>query len=183
MLYSPLMSKKSLTASRLRELLDYDPVTGVFRWKPQKDKPRKWNSRWSGKIAGWAATTGYWMVSIDRRDYIASRLAWLHMTGEWPLLFLDHKDGNRTNNRIENLRPATKAENAQNLKVFKNNTSGFHGVHRSGRRTMPWKSEICTNGRRIHLGRFKTPEEAHAAYLSAKQKHHRFQPTPRDLAS
>lgn len=168
------LDRKAVTGERLRELLHYDPETGVFTWRVGGRRARL------GEAAGCVETCGYLRITIDGRQYYAHRLAWLYVTGAWPADQLDHRDGDRTNNRFDNLREATHAENGQNRTTQKNNTSGFAGVHwHLGDRR--WHARIRVGGRRVHLGSFDTPEEAHAAYIEAKARLHDFQPVPRTL--
>lgn len=95
------MSNNHLTAERLRELLDYDPETGYFRWR------RDVGARaWKGQLAGTMARDGYEYIGIDRRRYPAHRLAWLYVHGEWPRGLLRHLNWLRSDNRLENLREA-----------------------------------------------------------------------------
>lgn len=148
-----------LTQERLRDLLDYDPATGVFRWKRRR---RQFES---GSIAGTILSDGYREIMIDCRHYKAHRLAWFYVHGEWPNGDLDHKDTHRDHNWIDNLRPATDSQNHANQRRNSNNTSGFKGVSfesRSGK----WRAAISADRRVIKLGRFSTPEEAHAAYMA-----------------
>jgi hypothetical protein len=102
------------------------------------------------------------MVEIDDREYRVHRLAWAHVYGKWPDGHLDHADLDRSNNALDNLRPATRAQNNANRPLPRNNTSGFKGVHfdKGSRR---W---IAVCGRR-HVGSFATKEEAYAAYVEA----------------
>lgn len=158
-----------LTFERLREVLDYDPLTGVFSWRVRlSDKTRL------GAIAGTTKDKGYVQVRIDGVKYLAHRLAWLYVTGKWPEDVIDHVDRNPSNNRLVNLRPATRRENHQNLNMRKANTSGFTGVSRCDRNPAKWRAVITDYGKQHYLGRFDTPEEAHAAYLAAKARLHRF---------
>jgi HNH endonuclease len=163
------MSKKAkLTADRLRQLLSYDPETGIFRWRVQP------NSRVPvGAVAGCVESSGYRRIRIDGRLYLAHRLAWLYVHGECPAGEIDHINGVKDDNRIVNLRPATDAQNRWNIDRHKNNKSGFKGVARDSRRlARPWKAGITVNGRRIRLGQFRTAEEASAAYEAAAREHH-----------
>jgi hypothetical protein len=154
-----------LTASRLREVLNYDPDTGVFTRLVAS------GSRGiAGNPAGWRNTHGHTRISVDGRDYYAHRLAWLWMTREWPPEQIDHINGDPTDNRWKNLRPATPSQNLGNSRHRRNNTSGFKGVYWH-RPTGEWRARIMINRRNIHLGLFDTPEAAHAAYLTAAQKH------------
>jgi len=151
-----------LTAERLRELLDYDPETGVFTRRVR---------RTSGGT-GWPDKVGYLYLMVDGKTYAAHRLAWLFMTGEWPTGELDHLDGNKACNAFANLREATRQTNMQNeVRARKSNKSGLMGVHFRKDRGK-WVSAIRINGRARRLGQFDSPEEAHAAYVEAKRIHH-----------
>lgn len=163
---------KELTAERLREVLHYDPETGVFT------RVGRSCNRWadSGRAVGCADGKGYLQVMIDRRSYKLARLAFLYMTGGMPDRAVDHINGAVSDNRWGNLRQVTVAENGQNRKLGRNNSSGFLGVHRSG---PAWVARISVNGRRVYLGRFTTAEDAYGEYLSAKRGLHRTQPVPR----
>ena len=155
---------RELTAERLRELLHYDPETGVFT-RLVRSGPAK-----VGDVAGTADTHGYIQISVDGALYLAHRLAFLWMTGEWPPHQVDHINGVRADNRFANLRPATNAENMQNVRrPYSSNRIGLLGVCRHGNR---FRATIKVDGRCIHLGTFDAPEQAHAAYLAAKRKLH-----------
>lgn len=147
-----------LTAERLREVAEYDPDTGLFRWT----KPRKKIT--VGSIAGTLSKRGYIDICIDVRVYKAHRLAWLYTYGEWPAALIDHINGDKTDNRLANLRPATKSENGANrTKHESRNTSGYRGVHWD-KRSQRWVACIKQNGVGIHIGSFRTPAEASAAH-------------------
>lgn len=155
-----------ISAARLRQVLDYNQDSGEFtrrissgrRWKP-------------GQRAGGAHKhRGYWTIGIDGTNYAAHRLAWLHVTGRWPKLDLDHIDGNLVNNRFANLREVTEIINAQNQRrAHKGSKSGLLGVYPTGSR---WKASICVDKVPHYLGTFESREEAFAAYLDAKRKLH-----------
>ena len=113
---------------------------------------------------------GYICIRVDNVLYTAHRLAWLYAYGRWPTHQLDHINKDRADNRLCNLREATNAENAQNRKR-RDNKTGYTGVNRENNK---WKAEIKLNYKTIRLGLFDTPEEAHAAYLSAKHGLHPF---------
>ena len=159
----------SLTQERLKELLAYDRKTGVFTWKVRR------LACTVGKVAG-SEKGSYRRIGIDNGMYYAHRLAWLYVYGAWPAATIDHRDGDRSNNKIKNLREATSAQNSQNRLQHKNNSSGFTGVVRSRNE---WQAQIMVGGKAQFLGRFKTPEDAHQAYLAAKTKLHTFSPNTR----
>lgn len=161
------MAKTNLTAHRLKELLDYDPATGRFTWN-NVGPPR--NAK-KGDPAGGLGSKGHWCIKLDDRTYKAHRLAWLFMTGEWPQQQLDHMNGIPADNRFENLRECSTAENCQNQGKRKNNTSGFHGVHWHKLRRK-WVASISVGMKRIQLGCFHDPAEAGAAYVKAKLELH-----------
>jgi hypothetical protein len=97
-----------LTAERLRELLDYDPETGRFIWR--KDHPTAKHIK-AGSVAGTKNGRGYWVIGVAGAKYVAHRLAWLYVTGEWPAHLVDHENGDRLDNRFANLREATDSQN------------------------------------------------------------------------
>ena len=168
------MKRGEMTALQLRELLSYSPETGVFR----RIIPTGKNTH-AGEIAGCLhKPTGYWEIRACGHKYKAHVLAWLYIYGVYPDAFLDHINGDRADNRIENLRQATKAENAQNYKTRKDNTSGATGViwHK---RTGKWAAAISINKRLTHLGLFENFEEAKLVRDCAKRVFHTFQPEQR----
>lgn len=156
-----------VTAELVRRLFHYDRDTGVFT-RAVKTSPRV-NV---GDRAGWVDKDGYRVISIYGKTYRAARLAWLHVTGAWPVGEVDHRDTDKSHDWFENLRDVTTDVNRQNdIKPQRNNKAGLLGVRRvrSGR----WNSQIRINGRVCNLGTFDSPEQAHAAYVSAKRKHHK----------
>lgn len=164
------MSADVLTAGRVRELFDYNPDTGVFVWKVRPGQRVH-----VGDVAGSANRDGYRYVSIGDRLYMEHRLAWLHVHGVWPANQIDHRDLDRSNNRIANLREATNAQNKQNQRnAYRNNlSSGVLGV---SRRSGGWMARIRLNGHSHCLGTFPTIEQARDAYLEAKRELHPFAP-------
>ena len=146
-----------LTAERLRELLHYDPETGVFTNRISRRRVR------AGDVAGGLDGKGYVLIGIDKVKYRAHHLAWLYVHGEWPPDEMDHKDLVRHHNWITNLRLATQAQNNANRRKYRNNKSGFKGVYSSQGR---WRAMIRIDRRGRHIGCFDTPEEAHAAYVA-----------------
>lgn len=151
-----------LDQETLKRLLDYDPETGVFTR--------------AGKTAGRLNTSGYRQIAVQGRRYVASRLAWLWMMGAWPENQVDHRDGNQDNNRWDNLRAATHAENQQNRARYKNNTHGVTGVHYR-KDSKRW---AVTVGRK-HIGYAATLEEAAAMRAVAKAAMHTFNPGERHV--
>lgn len=170
MLDKGLTLKPELTAARLRELLHYDPETGLFKRR---------HGRRAGAIAGSRNPShGYIIVRVDGREYRAHRLAWLYVNGCWPVEQVDHRDGDRQNNAFSNLRECNNAENSQNRRRRSDNASGFVGVTWD-RQVCRWRSQIKKAGRNVCLGFFDDPARAHSAYLHAKASLHEFQRTPR----
>jgi len=158
----------SFPIEKMKKLLAYDPNTGIFTWLSNRRGQVK-----AGMVAGSVSmSVGYIYVGLPgRRRFAAHRLAWAYMHGEWPLDEIDHINGCRTDNRIENLRCATPAENRQNLRsAKKNNKLGVLGVRKNGKR---FSALIKVNYRSVYLGTFDTPEIAHEAYLAAKRDMHK----------
>lgn len=148
-------------AGLVRNLLDYDPTTGVFRWKT----PALRSNMKIGDVAGRDDPCGYRSIKICGVHFKSHRLAWLLMTGEQPPVHIDHVNGNRADNRWSNLRRATQSENGGNSKVHSAKNS-FKGVSRvGGSRT--WVARITCQGKAKYLGSFDTPEQAHGAYKKA----------------
>lgn len=167
--------ERKLSKELLRERLDYDPLTGIFTWKPRANYPRNWNTKYAGKTAGSLSGKGYILIKLTidgkRGTFLASRLAFIYMEDRCPPM-VDHKDRNRQNDRWENLRGATRSQNAHNSRMQSNNKSGFKGVDFVKGRDK-WRAMICFNRRPKCLGYFSSPEEAHAAYCAAADKYHR----------
>lgn len=165
------MAESNLTAARLRELLNYDPSTGLFTWRVS----RQGSGAKPGKLAGAKGKNGYVYIGVDQRRMLAHRLAVLYVTGSLPAGLVDHIDGVKVNNRWANLRSADKSINGQNMrKPHSGNSSGLLGVSRSKvNDANPWLAQIKPPGCGTkNLGYFSTPEEAHEAYLAAKRLLH-----------
>jgi hypothetical protein len=154
------MTAQILTQARLRELLHYDPGTGVFTSQTKRGRFR------AGTVMGTLNRSGRIHLHIDNKKYFAHRLAWLYTTGNWPLHEIDHINGVPTDNRISNLREATAKQNGENRGKQRNNTSGYKGVTWS-KKSQKWQAQICHNGTRKQLGVFVDPKAAHKAYLVA----------------
>ena len=157
------------TQRRIKELLNYDSVSGVFVWIKKSTK----NSRSVvGNVSGSIHKHGYRVISIDGNQYQASRLAWVYVYGDGLSLFIDHINGIRSDNRISNLRVATQQQNNQNTKKPRSdNSTGFLGVSTSRGKFM---AQIWINGHNKFLGYFDKAEEAHDAYITAKRINHEF---------
>lgn len=152
-----------LTQDLLNELFEYRD--GVLYWKIAKAKKIK-----VGDVAGNLHKTGYLTTMVNSKRYLNHRLIFLMHHGYLPQC-LDHIDGNKINNRIENLRPATIGENSRNSKIPKNNTSGFKGVSWHSR-DKKWQAQLMINKKSKHLGIFKTIEEATEAVKKAREELH-----------
>jgi hypothetical protein len=158
-----MSDKSTLTAERLRHLLDYNLKSGVFTWRIAPSPQVK-----PGDIAGTPNEKGYIRIKIDGTRYRAHRLAFLHKEGHWPKGQVDHINGERGDNRWDNLRLATPSQNQWNKGPQRNNTSGFPGVHQH-KRTGKYIARLKYKGRPIHLGSFTTAREASKAReLTAK---------------
>lgn len=166
-----------LTFDEASKLLAYDPKTGVLTWKVARG--RFGNAIKAGSVAGTVGGHGYFQVRVHGKRYYAHRLAWLMYTGSWPSKHLDHINGQKTDNRIENLRECSDAQNQQNRGKQANNTSGVQGVcwHKQAKK---WHARIEVDGKRINLGLFDTVDEAAQARAAAKAQYHKFQPIDRD---
>lgn len=163
-----MMQYTSLTQVELKQVLRYDPKTGLFVWIA----PRK--SIQVGDIAG-DRSGRYVRIKLNQRQYPAHCLAWLYVTGKWPSSDLDHKDTNGQNNCWNNLRLATPMQNAANRKPSKyNKYTMLKGVtfQKQGNRKKRWLASIKIAGRSRHIGYFTTAEEAHAAYVRRAKKVH-----------
>lgn len=168
------MAEIDLKFEDVDRLLAYDPATGVLRWKVSNNNRIK-----VGSVAGSVNGQGYIEVKVLSKQYQAHRLAWLLSTGDWPSQHLDHKNGQRDDNRIGNLRECRRAENMQNMCKYSNNTSGVLGVG-FDKTNGKWRARIMVNGKNVHIGYFETLEEASAARAAAKQKYHTFNPVDRE---
>jgi hypothetical protein len=159
------MAKANLTSQRLRELLTYDPETGIFT-----NKVKRGNRGIQGAVTGSLRSNGYIAIAVEATVYYSHRLAWLYMTGDWPKFDIDHKDGNKTNNRFENLRDVTTTVNTQNRRKAKSDSStGVIGVTKHRDKFTAW---IAVNKKKIYLGVFDILKEGSRAYLEHKRKYH-----------
>lgn len=152
-------TSSKITVERIRHLFDYDSETGAF----------------SHRIGNRVTPIGFVITGlgmyVDGEHHKTSRFIWLHYYGEWPPQdqWVDHKDGIKSNNRIDNLRLATPTQNQQNKAGY---GSYAKGVTWRNRKEKPFQAKIRVNGDRIHLGSFATEEEAAEAYRQAAKEHH-----------
>jgi hypothetical protein len=154
-----------LTAERLREVIRYDPESGLIYPLQQPNRPKRNDL---GRSVGRMSVHGYVRHKIEGKDRWVHRLAWLYMTGEWPAAEVDHVNGVRHDNRWGNLRAATKAENAKNNRG-KSVNGYLKGTYPHYRK---WSAALRVNGKRLLLGYFATEIEAHNAYMEAARKHY-----------
>lgn len=144
-----------ITQEELKKLMRYDPDTGNLVWIVRRSRTAV------GTIAGTPGTDGYIYIVIDRKHYVAHRLIWLYVTGNWPKEELDHINNQRADNRIENLREATRSQNKVNAAVRLRSKSQIKGVYFDARRPKkPWQAYITKEGKRQTIGFFATKEEA-----------------------
>lgn len=157
------MMALQLTAERLREVIEYDPDTGIFTWRVSRP------GCVAGRLAGTIKPEGYRQIEIDGRLYRGARLAVLFMTGQWPPAgrLVDHKDGVRDNDRWENLRVVTPAQNAMNRRAT--TASGRVGVYpvKGGR----WAATIWLDGRNRNLGTHESMKAASAVREAAERRY------------
>ena len=156
--------------NRLKEIMKYDPDTGVFIYLVNRGRQRK-----AGDTVGFVSQKsfhnggGYRIIAVDEREYAAHRLAWFYHYGTWPDEFIDHINGLRDDNRISNLRIATRSQNMANRSKQSNNTSGLKGVS-FNKRARKWVSCIQKEGKYIYLGLHETKERAYSVYCRAAKE-------------
>lgn len=151
-----------LTQDRLKELLHYDPDTGVFKWIGKTFHTMKMRD-----VAGNKSTLGYIVIRINGKAHKAHRLAWLYIHGKWPDRHIDHINRNKTDNRIKNLRLASGSENCRNRMLLARNKSGCTGVFWNKRFGL-WCAKIQICGKIITLGSFLNKEDAIQARKKAE---------------
>lgn len=150
-----------VTQESLKELLCYDPDTGDFTRIKAVQAARV------GDIAGCLGNRGYIVIRINGKNYLSHRLAFIYMTGEFPEHHTDHINGNKTDNRWENLRAVTRGENMKNQKKRKSNTSGVMGVYWNKSSGM-WQAQIKADGKQMYLGIFADINDAITARKQAE---------------
>lgn len=167
------MNDKSLPSPELlNKLLRYDAEAGKLFWQKRsqdtmtsQDYCDRWNARWANKEAFSTIIDGYKVGKIFGRPFRAHRVIWALVNGSWPKNDIDHINGNRTDNRILNLRDVSKVENARNCAIRKNNTSGATGVSWS-KNDKRWRAGICIDGKEFFIGNFLEKADA----ISARKK-------------
>lgn len=161
--------KRMLTMCRLHELVSYNQETGEFSRRIRASNIKQ------GLVNPRPSKQGYLRMRIDGGLYSLHRIAWFYVNGEWPANLLDHKDGDKTNNKISNLRAATHGENLQNISIESKAESGLKGAY-FDKKSGKWQAKIMLDYKSISAGYYSTALLAHEAYLDAKKKHHKFQP-------
>lgn len=150
-----------VTQQRLKELLTYDPVSGDFIWNASRGCAK------AGSVAGCVDHEGYLLIRVDDRLYKAHRLAWLYMTGAWPLKEIDHRSRIPNDNRWQNLRQSTPSQNHQNRSRVPTGVT----YDKTRRR---WRARITANKKHQWIGQFLSREDAEAAYLRVKKELHEY---------
>ncbi len=156
---------KPIDIDLIDRALSYDPEDGLLRWKIKRTRA------WPGKVFGSVHNTGYVTGLIYDRSYLCHRLAWALHYGEQPPTCIDHVDGDKTNNRISNLRGCTVSQNLQNVPVSKNSVSGRKGVCWN-KAQQKWQASIKIDGKLTYLGLFDDLDAAGNAYVIAARELH-----------
>lgn len=170
------MTKPILTQAYLKECLSYDPETGVFTWLRRPREHFKCNWSWKvhwrkdGKEAGYLDPTGYVHIRLQNTLYKAHRLAFFYMTGKWPAQEIDHINHARADNRLANLREATRTENVKNASRRTDNVTGQTGVCFDNRKRR-WLVQISYGGKNRQAGRYINFEDAVKARKAAEIKY------------
>ena len=166
-----------ITQEYARECLNYDPETGIFRWKkrpihhfPSTHSANQSNSHFEDKQAGSIDKIGYLVIVLSQKRHKAHRLAWLMINGNMPKSCIDHVNGVKTDNRFMNLREATVSQNSRNSKLRSSNSSGHKGVTWSNDRNK-WIGRVMIDGK-THQKRFDHIEEASSWCKKMRTTHH-----------
>jgi hypothetical protein len=164
-----MKNQDRISIDELKTVIFYDPNTGLFKWliSPRFNVP-------ADSIVGRGYSPGgYLFIGYKKSRYRAHVLAWFYVYGVWPCGYIDHINGDKSDNRIANLRDCSRSVNAQNQrKPHSRNTTGLLGVTANGSKSRPFRAQINCSGRIQYIGIFDTPEKAHAAYLERKRKLH-----------
>lgn len=162
-------SRNTVPCEHLHELLTYDPQTGEIRSRIGRGGRTK-----AGKLSGDFGERGYLRINIRGKYFYGHRIAWCMKTGEWPDRFIDHIDGDKSNNAWSNLRLATKSQNGANMgKRYRRGraTSHFKGVSWSAG-SGSWRAQLTKDKKSYCIGNYRTELEAHEAYIRAAEKMH-----------
>ena len=158
--------KQELTQDSLKAMLHYDPETGIFtRLQATAHRIKV------GDVAGCVGSHGYITFVVNSKRYLAHRLAWFYVYGKFPSKDIDHVNGIKTDNRLCNLRAATRSENLKNKGITIQNTSGFKGVSWA-KANQKWLAKCDVNGVQKNLGYFQTPEAASKVYNDFAKANH-----------
>ena len=170
-----MLKWNKMTMTQYRNNIDPKDIKEIFNytnnelyWKTQPGSVKVY------KPAGYINNHngGYRVIRINNVEYLAHRLIWCYHYGTWPTLTIDHKDNNRSNNNIDNLREATFSEQRHNSKLRNDNTSGVKGIswHKSDKK---WRANITINKKQIYIGSFSTIEEAEVKITAAREILHK----------
>ncbi len=169
-----MANKRDITPEVLRQTLHYDPRAGRLFWLPREERGRGdkiFNRLYAGKEAfTYRMGEKHLQGQVYGRPFLAHRVVWAIVHGEWPRGEIDHINGNPVDNRIANLRDIPKAHNQRNMKRFKSNTSGVSGVDWQASRSM-WRVRVSTEGKTIHIGRFRDFGDAVKARKAAEARY------------
>lgn len=168
----PKKVRVDVDPSVIRESLEYSAETGLFRWLPNSQRSRAWNTRHTGKVAGYLDKgTGYVQIRFCGDLYLAHRMSFAFMEGRWPALDIDHANGKRADNRYANLREATHSENMRNRLIQRNDASGHLGI-RFRPHHQKWEARIAVNRKIVWRKYFTSAQEAAAARREALPLYH-----------
>lgn len=158
------MDPKWLTQEALKVSLHYEPTSGIFTWLKTS------RGGWVGKTAGWVLNNGYRAIQLEGSTVLAHRLAWFYTHGRWPIGEVDHRNRNRDDNSLTNLRDVPKSTNQANVFVRSDSTTGHTGVNWNTQRGL-WVVRIQREGRRYTLGYFSNLEKAVEVRAAADLEH------------
>ena len=156
-----------ISPDELAKYIAYDPETGIFTFVHDCGYRNRIKA---GDTMGSVSKRGYITLSIYGVQYRAHRVAWAMMTGSWSKYEIDHKNGEKGDNRWCNLREATRSQNCQNARKYDSNTSGFKGVHRFDKTY--WRATVSHDGKRHHIGLFRCPTAAYVARIAKVKELH-----------
>lgn len=170
------MARERHAPEFLREALHYDSTAGTLTWRARprhhflRDQDHSlWNNRFAGIEAFCGIDgDGYRFGLINRKRYSAHRVIWAIVQGVWPTSEIDHKNGNRDDNRLENLRECSSRQNKANTRLYRSRTGLKGAFHKTAG---SFQAAIRIDGKKTYLGSFPTAEEAHAAYACAARQY------------